>query len=421
MSNLSLKIDLNINSWITKYKDLNNEIIEKELNNYLFLGYKVSSLINVSCKDSDMDDKLKNFTDNLQNQCQQHFNRIDTKLSYFSDNFNLHNEQQERKIDKHSDDLLNAIQTISGKTNIPTHKGQIAENYIQNILSNAYPNDSVENLTSTAHNADLILSSDTYPVISIESKNYSNPVPYKEVTKFKFDLQKNNYKWGILLSFNQKIQNINSRFHVENFEGITIIYACLLNFNISDIILPVEFIKYLQLSNSGKELNMNFLNYKAKQISNTVLNLDKLHSIFKDNLNFFNDKRSIIEKSLLDIQTNMIQNQIQSEHIIREIRDKISSQVGEFTDTEKLQSKINFGDLPQKISEIMIGIQVSLPANINLIQDESGYYLTKNKKMIGCFKSTKSNLKFTLMKNTYQFDFPIKQDNISDFISLINN
>ncbi|MDA7573927.1 hypothetical protein N8751_01470, partial [bacterium] len=101
--------------------------------------------------------------------------------------------------------IVDIVANITGKANKSAHQGQIGENYVLNILKDAYPRAIIDLSVSDAHQADIHMNIDGLPDIFVEVKNYTNTVPSKEVEKFKNDLVRNNISLGLFLSFGQKI------------------------------------------------------------------------------------------------------------------------------------------------------------------------------------------------------------------------
>tara|TARA_B100000524_G_scaffold348445_1_gene253023 strand:+ start:1457 stop:2722 length:1266 start_codon:yes stop_codon:yes gene_type:complete len=418
-----LDIDTEINPWIIQYNTKTDSLY---LNKLLLIGYTALNNMNICSDNSYIEDKIDNIDSKNKQQLemydkntQQKISNLNNKIDILSEKISESSELSNTTINRHTEQLFSVIKDITGKVNVPTHKGQIAENYIQNILQTTYPNSIIESTVSESHVADIKFKLKDNPYIIIESKNYSNSVPYKEVTKFKYDLKSNNYKYGIFLSFNQKIQNIHDKIYLENYEDIKILYASGLDFNKSNIIFPVEFM--LCLSNSSDQdskINITQLNQKAEQISLTVKDLENLHSLQQKNSYQIDEQRKIIVKSLDNIQVSLIDNKIQSAKLIKDIKEKISVQVSEFIHNSVLKEPLQFSNLSDKVGDLMIGVHKSIPNHIKMEILENEYVLLNNSKLIAKFIINKNKLKCNILETNCMMT--VDKNNISSLVRYLS-
>ena len=115
-------------------------------------------------------------------------------------NTNNTHESMRQQFDK----MVDVVSQITGKVNKSAHIGQIGENFAYNVLKDAYPKAILDLSVSDAHQADIHMTLDDGSVIYIESKNYTNTIPTKEVEKFRKDLRLNDIKLGLFLSFGER-------------------------------------------------------------------------------------------------------------------------------------------------------------------------------------------------------------------------
>ena len=86
--------------------------------------------------------------------------------------------------------LNNAILKLTGNISTSSLKGKIGENFVENTLTNHFPDDTVKQTAMTGHESDFHLLSSGYPNILIESKIYTDVVNSSEIEKFFKDLEK---------------------------------------------------------------------------------------------------------------------------------------------------------------------------------------------------------------------------------------
>ena len=234
----------------------------------------------------------------------------------------------------------------------------------------------------------------------IESKNYTNPVPNKEVIKFKNDLVNKNCKFGVFLSFNQKIQNMYDKIYIESYNDIKILYASCIEFNKADIVFPIEFMCYLSQYSTNFNVNSHDLNRKAEQIYLTIDDLKQLHNLYKTNLRNIQEQENIIQIALKNIQKSLIENQISCDNLIKEIQDKISVQICEFLDKDLTYTDVDFTDIPEKNKEILTIVKNTLPEFFKLrMLNEDYVVIDDSNKQIAKFILSKTKVKCTIIES----------------------
>ena len=132
-------------------------------------------------------------------------------------------------LENQNERFITLIENISGKSKTSSIKGRIAENFLENVIKDLFPSYSLDVTAQTGHEADMVLYKDSLKIL-IESKNYSNVVPTKEITKFKLDLKRMNIKHGLFVSFSSKItgrQNI----EIEHYDDTVILYLSCIEFD----------------------------------------------------------------------------------------------------------------------------------------------------------------------------------------------
>lgn len=395
--NFLLPINLEKNSWI-KNVDLNDNI--EYLNDLLSIGYLVSKSIKFSDPSNDIINKKLEDLSNLSNSqiklyTEQNNHKIEflnQKLDHIFTSMRDNTQITRDNIATNSEKVFQIVKEITGKSNISAHKGQIGENYIYNTLDQAYPNACIESLVSTPHQADIHLKLEDIPKIFIESKNYTNNVPKKEILKFKDDLDRNNCKFGIFYSFNYKITGIHSKLKIETYNNKKILYVSKAEFNKSDVILPIEFMKYIILNKKDtNKIDYENISKKALTIIKIVKDLEELYNENCKNIKVIEEQRNNIAKSLDLIQQNALKNYVNTRSIVEQIKERVSKQLVDFLDKDSsiVNSIIDIDDFPEKTRYLINSFITILPKK---------YSITRNKNDISCFYNQNEKIKLVIGK-----------------------
>ena len=424
-SNYTMDLDLTINPWLNEL-DVHNNI--KYLNNLLHIGYIVSKQINIKSNDEDITRLLEK-----QNQLnkkelelfQQTNDALITKLNNKIDSLgsiiNNNTSNTNSSIKQNFDKVHDIVREITGKTNISAHKGQLGENYILNILDTAYPNAQIESTVSESHSADIHFTMNGYKPIYIESKFYSNPVPSSQIEKFKNDLERNNVNLGIFISFKQKITGVYDRIKVEKYGEKTIIYASQLEFNPSDIILPMAFaLSLTRVSDSNiSNINESILE-KLPEIISLTKQLDCIYMESARNIDTIKKHKKNIVDSLDDIYMNTVETYTKMKTIIDEVKTNITSSIKDITGDNSvlfISGKPDFSKYPETIADMYNNIHTLLPEHIQFAECDDSLILTKSKQIYVKFSETKKKIKSKFISEGITMDITSK--NIDKFISLL--
>ncbi len=333
-----LSIDYQINNWISKYNlDDDNTI----LNNYLNIGYQVSKLISYQTNDKQLEEYLKLqgelFEEKISNISKVSNIRIDNLEKTITNISDLSN----KTIDTNTDKFNQIIEKITGKIHTSSTKGKIAEGFLEQTLKELYPEDIVQVTASTAHESDIQLISSNYPTILIESKNYTNPVPSKEVEKFKIDLDRTNIKFGIFYSFGTTITG-KPKFIIESYKDKYILYLPNITFESSLINISVLMIrKIAMMLDNSNNYNKDLIFQKANEIINIIKELDILYdNLSRTKFELVKQKKTIIE-SLDTIHTTYIENEAIIKNIIIKIKNQIKDKLDELVISNNLNINQN--------------------------------------------------------------------------------
>lgn len=176
----------------------------------------------------------------------------------------------QQNINYNTTNISNLHECITNFTNQfqnSSKKGNISEQFLKNVLTNAFPNTEIKSTSKTSKSGDFILEHCIGSIL-IENKDYSENVPKDEVNKFIRDVQENNTH-GILLSQKTGIVN-KENFHIDVNNGKAIIYLHNVNYDASLIQIAVSIIQSIDPFVKGtiSEASCSLSKEQVKQIYN---------------------------------------------------------------------------------------------------------------------------------------------------------
>ena len=432
VDNITFEIDDDINPWV---KDLSINKDSRYLNSLLNLGYQASKCISIQADDSVINDKINGLNElnkkqiEIYNQNQlTNIKEIMFKLNGLHSMITSNTTNTNDSIRDQYQKIVDIVANITGKANKSAHQGQIGENYVLNILKDAYPRAIIDLSVSDAHQADIHMNIDGLPDIFVEVKNYTNTVPSKEVEKFKNDLVRNNISLGLFLSFGQKITGKHDKITLEQYDDKTVVYVSCLEHHPSDVILSLETL--LIINSHGNSDNnslsiVNNLNEKLPEIIEMTNDLDSLFTESIKNLEYIKDQRDNVLKCMDNILSNSIETNSNIRNIVTDVRDNIVSNICEFIELPDKYQIINspdFTHLDDKVSDILLVIFNTLPSNFKLTQSGSDYAIINHcENVIAKLSYNKSQTKVKATKITNDdISMTITSKNITKFISLLS-
>ena len=425
------EIDEDINPWV---KELSIGKDTRYLNTLLNLGYQASKCVSIQTDDSYVNDKINGLNDlnkkqiELYNQTQlTNINEIMVRMKGLQSLISSNTLNTNESIRDQYDKIVDVVANITGKANKSAHQGQIGENYVLNILKEAYPQAIIDLSVSDAHQADIHMDILDKPKIFIEVKNYTNTVPSKEVEKFKNDLERNNISLGLFLSFGEKITGKYEKLSLEQYDGKTLIFASCLTQNPSDVILSLESLLTINsFGNNDNSLNIvNNLNEKLPEIITMTQDLDLLFTETIKNLEYIKDQIKTVLRCMDDILANSIETNSRIRNIVTDVRDNIVSNICEFIelpDKYSIVSKPDFTHLDDKIDTIFTIIFNSLPYSYKFTTCDNDFAIIN-----GCgslvsklsYNKSQTKVKASKIMND-DIAMNVTTKNVSRFITLIS-
>ena len=414
-------IDYNINPWATTY-DLEKD--QTMLNNILNIGFNVLKHINLKTGDNSQiidylqtQEKLINNNIELIKTKVENTDKIfEIRMDTFEETISEITEKSNKCLEQQMDKFYDIVEKITGKSHTSSTKGKIAERFLEETLTELYPEDRVVTTALSAHEADIQLYSDEYPTVLIESKNYSNVIPSKEVEKFKTDLDRTNIGYGIFYSFNSSITG-KHKFQVESYKDKWILYCPNIQFDQNIIALSILLIrKIAKINRANNQIDRNIIGQKINEIVYILKDLDLLYENLSKTKYELVKSRKTISDSLDAIYVSYIEN----ENTIKSIIDKIKKTIDEKLDglaSEYLVESTRNIDIDSlrngsKVELLLYHLFQMISQKLDIRPDQSKYSIYKQDQLVAEVTTKKTGIKVAIVKPDIQFN--IAQNSIKD-------
>lgn len=287
---MNISIDLNVNSWISEL-NLSGTELENYINQVLAIGYKVLKSSQLLVNDNQL---LEPITDNL--------NGLKSEIFESHENLNI----QCNDLRSECKALNTSLLKLTGNISTSSLKGKIGEDFIESILRNHFPDDTVVTTAQTSHASDIHLQSSGFPTILIESKLYTNLVQTPEIDKFYSDLETTGIDYGVFISLSSGIAK-HKRFSYDFYKGKHLIYLPNAGFDGNNIVYAVLFLKEISKISNEQILTKNIFDEKCQAINDILEGFDSTYKHLNNLKNNTLEIKLSIDKHLQSLVTEMIQ------------------------------------------------------------------------------------------------------------------
>jgi hypothetical protein len=328
-NSISTNEDKNLLSFIDKVEKQNdnlfnkfslyiNEVIPKSQSNLLeniMKDFKTEILIlssNLKTQDKDltverftelMNDKYSILIDSIQSKIQTSITLSEQKLNMNIDK--LKDISSENSIIQKN--INNELTTYISRHNKSTYKGSQSEEMLSTVLEELFPTSEIIRSSTIPKSGDLILKRINASPILIENKDYTNSVPYDEITKFHRDIEHNNYCNGLFISESSIISGKHN-FQIDFHNNAILIYIHKCDYDPIKINIAIQIIDSLSVKMNlfknnnislTKEMINEFNEDYQQFIEDKMRNIVLLREYYNKQLDQLNDmKLPSIEKFL---------------------------------------------------------------------------------------------------------------------------
>ena len=230
----SFKFEVPVNSHNQILKNICNSYTSEQIADFIITGYYVQQSAKCSNVEQQTQiqslinklNELKNLPEILNSSKSQivresnaeilnKLSGIESKEQIYAENYNAVMSEFRSTLQKSVTtiletstlkDLQKSVESLNSTLHIPTFKGNIGENKIQQELQNRYPSLEIVDISGTGHKGDFYVMFGKIKIM-FEIKNYKSTVPTIQINKFIDDLDNNDYHYGIFISIGSGIAN----------------------------------------------------------------------------------------------------------------------------------------------------------------------------------------------------------------------
>lgn len=246
--------------------------------------------------DSNINNILSNFESKFNNLLINVTNASESRINETINNDKTANEMLKQEILKTIDNISSGMKEHNDffeKHKNSSHKGNLSETYLENILSSLYQSGEIINSSKETASGDFILKRKDFSPILFENKDYNRNVPLDEVKKFVRDTETQNCH-GIFLSQHSGITS-KQNFEIETKGYNVLLYIHNVEYNSQIIKTAVDIID--SLSDKIEDL-------KNDDENDFIIPKDVLEEINKEIYNF-NERRRNMLNMLKDFNGKM--------------------------------------------------------------------------------------------------------------------
>lgn len=385
---MEFTIDTNKNNWTDDLKFSSEDEKNTYFNNLLYLGYTVL--------------KSSQFTIDSNSL----FRPLTADLNHIKDTID---DLKEEVIEETSStkeqcvNLNNAILKLTGNISTSSLKGKIGENFVENILTNHFPDDTVKQTAMTGHESDFHLISSEYPNILIESKIYTNIVNSNEIEKFFKDLETTGIEYGVFISLTSGIIK-HKRFDYEFSRGKHVIFIPNAGFDGHNLIYAILFLRELSKISKENLINESLFKNKKNMINTILQNFDLTYTQLIKLKTKSMEFKNIVDKQLLSLTTEIIESELIIKNIIETTKKSILDTMSLDNCCEDYISKNNH-NYDEFITDLSKQKNTkNLATHVKLLQDYS-FTMNQNEKNHIFFEKKDIIIDLKVMKSKCIFEF----------------
>ena len=366
-------IDLEQNPWIT---DIPQDELSRVINRTLKLGHIVLSLSEISI-----------------NPLNTLFQPLKHDMKSLMQEGKSNMEQIGGRIQSNIDEIKNSVDYLTKSKNTSSLKGKLGEITIEKVIKDAFPDDTLINMSKAAAESDYHFIFDEHKIM-IEIKTYSSNVPSAEIEKFKRDMKRNGCENGIFISTTSGVTG-HKRFEIEELdqriiyipnsglEGCSLVWAILMLKNLIKYKFRSQLINKCQFKEIFESFNNEYTNI-CKLKHELIKSKNSIEQIF-DNLYLKTTDIEIKLKSLMKEADHKLSLELDNDYNIGN-KEKIVQHL----EQNKSKNKKN----------VLMLIDILEQNNLDYVcnQDFSKWQILRNQNILGNVKMKKTKVDIELIK-----------------------
>lgn len=340
---MNIDIDENINAWAYNL-DIPN--LNEYLNNLLKMGHMVVTQAQISTDTSQTDRLMESHHETTKMCMENTAKRLENALMTMTQKMETIEQRSLDNTRESQNKLVDMVETFTGKTKTSASRGDIAENFIENICQESLPDKTIKRSSGTAHEADFQLYSTNCPAIMLESKNYTSVVSKKEIEKLKSDMERMNMDYGLFVSFNSRITG-KKHMEIENYDNKFILYLSDFGFNKDIVIMGIKTLSQIAIitNNIKQGINRDFIKDKINQIILCLNDLPDIMACLTKTRATLQTEIANVKNSLDNIHVSFITNESEIKRILGLIEKEINYKLNDlgnikFEEVENIETLI---------------------------------------------------------------------------------
>ncbi len=301
---------------------------EERVAEYLEIGYRISQF-------AKMDETLSFNMDSAIRPMQE---RIEEKLTEMDHKNHVSIHEIHTRVSENLQRVQQSMDKFTELTQKSSFKGMIGEGFIESLIQQYFPDDTIENTSKKTAESDYHMKCQDGTMLLIESKFYQSVVGKGEIDKFKRDLVKTGFPIGIFVSFTSGIVG-KKRFEIERMnEHQMILYVPNASFEgsaiIWSILLAKEWSKWVM---------------DAKVDGERERDMSELHEVFDSFQEVYHhfssmklqilDTRNAVMKHMDDLYHKTLEIHLQIHHLIGRMKDRIQRQLKMMGGSEMIEGE----------------------------------------------------------------------------------
>lgn len=348
---MNIDIDENINGWAYNL-DIPN--VNEYLNNLLKMGHMVVTQAQISTDTSQTDRLMESHHETTKMCMDNTAKRLEYALTTMTQKMETIEQRSQDTTRESQNKLVDMVETFTGKTKTSASRGDIAENFIENICQESLPDKTVKRSSGIAHEADFQIFAANCPAIMLESKNYTCVVSKKEIDKLKSDMDRMDMNYGLFVSFNSRITG-KKHMEIETYDDKTILYLSDFGFNKDIIIMGIKTLTQIAIitNNVKQGISREFIKDKINQIILCLNDLPQIMACLTKTRTTLHTEVTNIKNSLDNIHVSFITNESEIKRILGLIEHEINyklSDLGsiEYEEVENIEYLIEDVDIKKQ-------------------------------------------------------------------------
>ena len=337
---------------------------------------------------------------------------------------NIESKFDSLNIDSKLNNMNDIMQKLFGISNNSYKRGDISEEIIYQLFNSKFKNYSYEKKGHVPHSGDGELTSPNGMKLLVEIKNYSQPVPKKEVEKFLYDMNFTGNQFGIFISLQSNIiskKGIQFDTYMKEGKKIFCVFICNAFEELSRIESGILILENIQKFNDIMQQDKKLLDTITDRVNENLLGLNDIVNKLGKMKQQYQDMEKNIKSELdvfyLNIRDYELEVKTKIDQIMKNTLSDLKNIEGE-TSCKTEWDKI-IEQLPKKTKSIIIKISdVLVGKQLLPIYDKKIITLVQNNKPVYYLKLQKE--KVILYNKESNFTLEFKSKNLDNSCVILN-